>query len=240
MRRLALWALCGVAGAQQAVLPTAAGPVLMRPAEKLTANADALPTLVAGPAVTEAVAAKINAALRKVDARTRAQAKVCGDGDWASVTQVTMRGPRYFSVTVSVGGFCAGPHPYEETLALVYDLENGESVSWLKLLPRGATGRVDELNDGTKSGVVVWPLLSSLARRGASKDCREWFAPEATMGFALSLDAKADAVIAQPVDLPYASNDCAEGASISVAAARKMGGFNGAMLDALEAAHRLQ
>ena len=74
--------------------------------------------------------ARINAAMQRLDADGVKQAAGCladarsspttEKGDYQRATEVTMRGPGFFSVTVTDSYFCGGAHPDDSSLALVY------------------------------------------------------------------------------------------------------------------------
>ncbi len=227
----------------------AAGPVELKPQPEVAKNVEAMPQVVGG--VEPEPAAKINAAFKRLDAKVAVAARDCRKGAealvhqpvedaWDRGVEVTMRGPRYLSVMIDDSLTCGGPHPDVGTLPIVYDLNTGGTVNWLKLLPAGARSGVDDAADGNKIGAVVWPVLTAMERKGAEGDCREFFATEQALPFVLWLDAKAGAIEAMPSSVPHVLLPCLGPVVIPVAQARKMGGFNKEMLDALEAAHGLQ
>jgi hypothetical protein len=245
MKRLAWWAAlagCGLAAVGQARVHVLAGPVVLRHLPPVAHGVEAMPEVVAGAGVTAEVAAKINAALRRVDAKVRVAARQCTgkDREWTRSVDVTMLGPRYLSVTAADELDCGGPHPDEAFLPLVYDLNTGGTVNWLKLLPPGVSGGVDDAADGSKVGAVIWPALTAMARTQAEADCKDAFDRADAVPFVLWLDAKAGAIEAAPDGFPHALAPCEVPVVITVAQARKMGGFSAELLDALEAAHGLQ
>ncbi len=225
------------------------GPLVLKEQPDVYKGVAAMPQVVSG--VTPEVAAKMNAAFKRLDARVGAAAADCrkqfleqqhkrGDDAWTRGVEVTMRGPRYLSVMATDSYDCGGPYPNDGLLLpIVYDLNTGGAVNWLKLLPPGASSGLDSAGDGSKVGAVIWPVLTKMASAQAEKDCKEAFATADAVSFVLWLDARQGAVEAQPFSFPHAEAACADSVEIPVAQARKMG-FNGEMLDALEAAHQLQ
>ena len=260
MKRLGWVALgFGLLAAQaggSAIVHVLEGPLNLTHLPRVARGVDAMPVVLAGPAATPEVAAKINAALRRLDDKVHTAAEACngtkpqagsplivqekGTQNWSRTVQVTMRGPRYLSVTATDDFYCGGAHPDGSFLPLVYDLRTGGTVNWLKLLPPGATSGIDDAADGNKVGAVIWPALTALARTHATKDCKNVFDASDAVPFVLWLDARSGSVMAQPGSFPHAVSTCAEAVSISSDQAKAIGGFNEELLDALDAAHKLQ
>jgi hypothetical protein len=222
--------------------------VLSQPAS-LEADIPSLPR-IASPA-TEA-SAKVNAALARADARWRTSAGVCRsvvpkptDAEMERTTNVTMRGPGFFSVLDNQEYSCGGAHPDGASIALVYDLDTGRPVNWMTLLPASmkAVASLDTAADGSTMGVVSSPVLHDLylkaPKPGLSDDDRAACADAVdapSLTFMLWPDAKADAVVIAPSSLPHVVQTCGAPAAISTATLRKLG-VGARMLDAIDAAH---
>ena len=246
MRGLIVALMAGMAG-----VPQVAGPVVLAPVAEVAHGVAAFPRIAGG--VDAGVTAKVNAGLKRLDVSVaaaaldcrksfREQTKKSGSDAWTRTVEVTMRGPRYVSYLATDSYFCGGMYPNDGiVLPLVYDLTTGIPVDWLKYLPAGAKGALSNSGDGAKTGVVMWPVLSAMAKRQADdKDCKEAYGEDGEpVQFALWLDARAGAVEAQAVSFPHAMAACADVVTIPADAARKMG-FGAELVDALEAAKKLQ
>ena len=249
MRRVGVLGLAGVVLVFATSVPALADPPLLSAPAKMAKDNDALPRLAA-PASPGA--AKINAALARVDQSWRGFMRDCRSraGAGAYLTRsvrVTMAGPKVVSFLVTDEADCGGAHPSGGTMALAYDLETGRPLDWTRLLParmvRSATS--DSGDDGTKIGAVVSPILHDLylkAVKAASthraqwaSDCGEVLADD-ELGFQLWPDAAKDAVVLEPFDLPHAVAACADDVPVSTATLRRLG-VNPALLEAIDAAH---
>ena len=152
-RPAAMFALLALAA------PVLAGPapdarVRLAPATKAAKeDLDLMPKVVANATVSAAVAARINAALRREDARAIEAAHEChasyqgveqenAGGKWMRSVSVTMAGPRYLAYQVSDSYYCGGPYPNDGLRSdFVYDLGTGAPVNWLRVFPKGATAK---------------------------------------------------------------------------------------------------
>lgn len=208
-----------------------------------------LPTILPRGTISAAVANRINGALRRLDARGLAAAAECRAdareasrpqaGGWQRKVEVTMAGPRYFSVTVSDSSYCGGPYPNDDLQsAFVYDVETGRPVDWLSLFPVGAKALDGSALDGTATGLVTWRELSRRAAAQATRSCRDMFG-ERALGFAVRLDGRSGALVARPADLPHAIQACARDVRLDVPALRRLG-FDPRLIAALDAAGRMQ
>ncbi len=111
--------------------------------------------LIAAPS-TEAER-RINAALRRLDARVLHAVSTCKadsgrPGLWARSVDTTMSGPVFLSFTIADSIDCGGAHPDSAMMSIVYDLRSGQPVDWTTLLPPSLTGDVALATgeDGTK------------------------------------------------------------------------------------------
>lgn len=250
MRTLALLmvAAVGVAGAQGKKRQAVKGPVVLEAQPILMKGVSAFPRVKSG--VAKDVAARINASLAKLDASVLKAARECkttarfqpgpvDDEPWQRTVEVTMQGPGFLSIVAQDGMFCGGAHPDDGTLAMVYDLQTGRPVDWVKLLPAGARGVLSNSGDGATTGVVEWGALAKLAVAHADKDCKEAFAGGTPPTFSLWPDARTGAIMVGDDDLPHAMAPCKEAFAVSAVEARKLG-VAAVMVDALEAAKALQ
>ncbi len=225
------------------------GPVQLKKQPAVSTNLEAMPRIVGG--VTPEIATKINAALSRLDAKASAALTECrqllkdshlpeNEEAWTRGVDVTMRGPGYLSLLAYDDTNCGGPHPNTSTMSFVYDLSTGRPVDWVKMLPHGASGHLEEGPDSNRIGTVVWPLLAAMERKDPDPGCEDAFPRGEAISFILWLDAKEGTIRAEPFDVRRVALPCVGAVQFTVAQARKMGGFNPGMLDALDAAHKLQ
>ncbi|MEE7447982.1 hypothetical protein MRF4_09200 [Methylobacterium radiotolerans] len=230
------------------------GPVILKAPSDLAPGIAALPGVAAPAAEAER---RINAALKRLDARALKAAQECKseggkDGYWERTVDTPMRGPRFLSYVISDSWSCGGPHPSSNTMAIVYDLTTGAPVDWTTLLPASLTGELAlaEGPGGTKMVTLASKTLHALYLAGyrprtgdlkaddADKECREVVAetydgrPPAMMAW---LDAKAGGLAVQ-FDLAHVVQACADTVVIPVAALRREGA-KPLLAGALEAAH---
>lgn len=211
---------------------------------------DAFPLVLPGPAVTQAVANRINAALKREQAVADGAAEDCRksyreqmhqaptDDTWQRSVAVTFKGPRYLGFTATDTYFCGGPHPDGGSAPFVYDLATGSPVNWIRLFPAGAKPYRGNAVDGSVMGEVIWPVLGRRAVSGATADCEGAYSdPE--VSFTISLDARAGELQADAPDVSHALQGCEDSETLTPDQLRKAG-FAPELADALEAAHRLQ
>jgi hypothetical protein len=128
---------------------------------------------------------KINAAVARLDARLEKSLAECGKnagrngGDWSRMIEVTMRGPRYLSYTITDNVYCGGAHPDIGDTAIVYDLTTGAPVDWSQLLPPELVGvaALNETMDGTKMVTLqsrrLYDLYMQNYRLGSHADAKD-------------------------------------------------------------------
>jgi len=112
-------------------------------------------------------------------------------------------------VLITDGYDCAGPHPFDDLYALVFELRTGRLVDWAQVLPHDLAGRtvVGTAADGARIGIVTSPGLLALAQRGAEAECADALRDDAA-GFVLW--PAADGLTARPVGMShYNSAMCA-------------------------------
>ena len=230
-----------------------AGPVQLQAQRSLhNGEIDQFPVVLAGPAVTAAVAQRINAALRRDQVLVNAAAEDCrasfkddlnkpAPADaWTRTVEVTMKGPRYLSMMATDSYYCGGAYPNDGLqMPLVYDLDTGAPVDWIRLMPKGVSTKPGNGADGAKAGWVVWPTLTRIAKEDADPDCKDAFMDSDSMGFQIALDARAGELQATPTDFPHVYQACANPVALSIAKLRRLG-FAPALVTALEAAHQAQ
>ena len=250
---LGVLAGCMMPGTAQQQAPEAKGPVVLQASAAVQKGVAAFPRLAAVGEVSAAVARKVNASLARLDGLVAKAAKECrrdgretsaqmGDPFWERSMEVAMQGPRFLSLVAADSHYCGGVNQDNvkpASLPLVYDLRTGLPVNWLNYLPAGANSILGESDDGATVGEVVWPALSKLARNQSDAKCKELYAADAEVRFVLWLQARGGNIVAEPLGIDHLGSDCTVDLEISVAEARKMG-VHGEVLDALEAAQKLQ
>jgi hypothetical protein len=199
-------------------------------------------------AASDAMSQKINGALAKGDARAKAGARSCiadagKNGEWSRSIAVTMKGPRFVSYVASDDYFCGGAYPDTSTQALVYDLTTGIPVDWASLLPPTLLGKkgTTKAADDTVLGTLASPALTALyikAVKPAEIDegCADALDSQ-TLHFLVWPDAKANGISLQQTDLSHVVAACGPAATVPMAELRAAG-VDGALLDAIEAAHK--
>jgi hypothetical protein len=249
LRQVAVLAAMLFATPSLAVAATAGVFSLTSPAKVRGQDVSALPKVVPNGAVSAAVAMRINAALRREDARAFNAARDCRgsfreaqgrdeDPAWTRDVMVTMAGPRYLAYRVSDSYYCGGPYPNDGLRSdFVYDLATGAPVNWLRLFPKGAQARVTTSATGANLGVIAWRELTRRAAASAQPECRDVFADDGYDGFSIGLDARTGALTATPADLPHVIQACAEEMRLNGAALRQLG-FAPELRAALAAAQR--
>ncbi len=223
--------------------------VHLQPAAPLSAGIESFPRVVAGGPISAAVAAKINAALQKLNTRVAAAGLDCrtqlhknqpGESAaeaWKREVHATMDGPRFLSLLASDSYYCGGPYPNDGViLPLVFDLSTGRTVNWLTLLPSGPEAKLETAAEGSQIGVVVWSRLQTMAASQAQGDCKDVFKDGQPVAFALWLDARQHAVVAQPVSFPHVVAACASPVVIPADEAARMG-FSKDLVSALRTAN---
>ena len=240
------------AGAHGGKLKPVVGPVEMKaqPAH-VGGYVAAFPLVLAGPAVSQAAADRINASLRREQATADAAARKCrsdyreethrkaAPDAWTRSVEVTFKGPHYVGFVAADTYFCGGAYPDEGNLPLVYDLTTGAPVNWVKLFPAGAHAERGNAVDGSVLGAIVWPELSRRAEAGSKGDCENAYDSGSSIPWAISLDAREGKLQANAYEVAHAIRGCEDVEVFSPAQMRKMG-FAAELADAVEAAHALQ
>lgn len=216
--------------------PPSSGSVRLAAATKAAReDVDLMPKVVPNATVSAAVAARINAALRREDARAIAAAHGChasyqgveqenAGGKWMRSVSVTMSGPRYLAYQVSDSYYCGGPYPNDGLRSdFVYDLATGAPVNWLRLFPKGAVARGSTAPAGAPLGVIAWSALTKRAVAQAQPECREVFTEGGDTSFSIGLDGTTGSLTAMPVDFPHVIQACAEEVVLDGAALRRLG-----------------
>ena len=190
----------------------AADTVRLMPGHAAFPGVQGTPRVVAG--VPDAVRGRINRALAQADARGRSAARACtraeramhpeeaGDSTWSRQVEVTGTGPRWLSVLITDGYDCAGPHPFDDLYALVFELRTGRLVDWAAVLPPDLAGSTvaGTTADGARVGIVRSPGLLALAQRDAEAECAAALRDDAA-GFVLW--PAADGLTARPVGMAH-------------------------------------
>lgn len=188
---------------------------------------------------------RLTQAVKQCDADALAWSKQMGDtakdnettsSDWSRKVQVTMAGPHFLSLVASDDAFCGGAHPNSDQMALVFDMTTGAPVNWTALVAKstGASSYTDTIMDGSTVGALILPALQKMNIAAADADCKDAFGDP--QSFLLWPDAKSDTLVAQPFDLPYAAQACAQEIQLTIEQARNLG-FSESLLSAIEQAH---
>jgi hypothetical protein len=254
---LALWlllALCmGSAVGAQTTGAAAGLAVKLDSVEQLRKGADAWP-LIANPstpaqqrinATLTRLNQKLAESLKQCDADYRDWAKQVGSdttkdsgGGWERTVRVTMTGPRFLSMVAADSQFCGGAYPNAESFAMVFDLDSGRPVNWMRLLAASAKAgpHSDSMYDGTTVGTLIVPALLAMSKDKAGADCKDTF--EEDQSYQLWPDAKTGTLFAEPFGMPHAVAACADDLALPIDQARKLG-FDETVLNALDRAHRV-
>jgi len=221
--------------------------LVLQPRPPLAAGVAALPR-VAGD--TE-VAARINRSLAAVEQQLQSAIADCraqgrsnkASSDWSRTVAVTSDGPHLLSVVAQDEAFCGGPYPNDERFALVYDLQSGMPVNWLRLLPArfAATGALSHGMAGSPAGLVQSQPLLALYRRhyparlddvdpAMRDECRD----SVQDGFTLWPDAASHTLMIQPTPANHAASACAIPVALTIPVLQDAGAPS-ALLQALGA-----
>ena len=247
----AMLGACGLRVSAQASTVARGSGVSIQHGPTLRSGVQALPH-IAKP--VNAATARVNSAVDRLNKGMSAQLADCDSGyrvwartvkdrrpdtrgDWERTVDVTMAGPGFVSYVATDETFCGGAHPNSYTMALVYDLNTGRPVNWLKLLKTGdATGELSGALDETKVGLLHSPKLHKLFAGMSDKECQEDL-EEDSSGFALWPDASQGQIMFALPDLPHAIAACGAPMAMSASQATAMG-LNAELTDALAVSHK--
>jgi hypothetical protein len=217
-------------------------PPTLRKTPNLAKDAEAYPTLVGA---TQAIA-RINRALRAVNARHRKDMKDClrdapQDGYWwEQSVDAPLLGAHFVSFWAHGNMSCGGAHPDFIDEAFVFDLNSGEPVDWRKLLPAKLRGDPGGASDGTAPSPdeIASPALTALFiaesdKEGVGADCKEAFA-EQDMNFEFWPDAKAKGLAMRAANLlHWAEGPCSGPVTIPVETLKRLG-FDALLIQDIE------
>ena len=230
-----------------ALFAQASGVFVVRASVPLYAGVAAFPRVIAGEGATPEVAAKLNAAFARQDARVAGAAagcrktaqkvkKLAEPKAWQRTMEVTMAGPRYVSVLATDADDCGRDEARSGViLPLVFDLTTGAPVEWAKLMPAGVRPSVATGEDGTQMNVVEWPVLQARALREAGPECKELIRENGILDFALWLDGAKGLLMAETVSLTNTGPACEVPLAYSAEALRQAGAAK-ELVEALEMA----
>lgn len=219
-----------------AALLLAAAPVTMARVPPVAPGLAAFPR-IARPATP--AWARINAAVRRLDARAKRAARECkadsvNPTSWTRSVAVTMHGPDFLSYLIEDEVDCGGAHPSERHGAIVYDLATGAPVDWQALLGERLTGRLALVQgmDGVQVVTLDSPWLrteyaaryDAAARAvGAPVECLGAADVEGLMQPMLAwLDTRRRALVVR-FDLNHAMQACSVAVAIPAAVLRRAG-----------------
>jgi hypothetical protein len=248
------WATLLAAGLLGAAAPNESADRIVRMATPppLRRNVAAMP-LIAQP--SSDAERRINAALRKLDARVLHAAAACKDaaghaGLWVRSAETTMAGPLFLSFVITDSIDCGGAHPDSAVMSIVYDLRTGQPVDWTALLPPAMTGDValEQGEDGSKmvtlSSRRLWGLywMAYQAAHVGDDSClaaiKEIGVPASggpPPGMMVWLSAKSGG-LGLTFNVPHAVLACADEMVVPTATLHHEGAKL-ALVEALEAAH---
>jgi hypothetical protein len=239
-------------------LPSVVGPVeLSAPVDVITGQIQGFPRVVPNAIVAVDVASRINASLDHDEAAAKATAMSCRAdlkealpglkskdlaGAWQRSVDVTMKGPRFLSYTMTTNQSCGGAYPeLGRSSSIVYDLMTGKPVNWLRLLPNGTKGVRGDLGDGQVAGWIQMPSLQMQALQDAEKECKEVF--DSSHGDIISFevypDARSGSLRANTPDIMHARRDCEATLALKEAELRALGAPP-ELWQYISAAHALQ
>ena len=161
-------------------------------------------------------------------------------GEWQRTIKVTMRGPRFLSMTAADGFYCGTAHPDDDLVVLVFNLETGEQVDWSALVPKSAGAYLPKNVLGDEDGTppLSLPELQAIyaAAEDPASDCAGYFQDERP--FVLWPDAESGTLVAEVAGLPHVALPCKNELKLTIEQARKLG-FDETLLQAVEEAHRI-
>ncbi len=163
-----------------------------------------------------------------------------GKENWTRSVQVTMAGPKYISYVARDDYFCGGPYPDAGLFALVFDLQTGNLVDWLKLIS-SATIQTQTNADGSETQTVTSATLAGVYRAkvlpSLDKDCSDAIQSEDfASGFSIWPEAKAGTLVLHP-NLSHALAACGADAALDLEEQRRVG-LAEEMVAAIQAGHR--
>jgi hypothetical protein len=228
------------------------GSVSLEPMKQLRKDVDAWPLIAHAFTPAEQ---RVNAFLNGLNERMMESLKDCDAGlretkigqrlngedhpaqGWERTITVTMTGPRFLSMVTSGSFFCGGPHPYEDRVAIVFDLTTGKPVNWMTFIARSANASAhsDKSLDGTAVEVLIVPALYAMTLAKADKNCQDAY--ENPQPYQLWPDAKSGTLTAEPFGLPLVLAGCVNDLALTPDQARRLG-FDDTLLNAITQANR--
>ena len=202
----------------------------------------AFPRVLAGPAVSPQIADLLNARFSRFDAQTHKQQRDCAaaekqanhdPGSFEFDLNVTLRGPRFLSLSSSSGGDCGGAHPFDDEAGYTYDVSTGQPVSWPALLP-GASADAAGSDDASQAA-IQWSPIAAIALARVDKDCKDAYRDPAPP-YVLWLDGDQGVLVARTAGLSHFNSEmCGVEIKLDVPTLRKLHA-SPLLLDALTAA----
>jgi len=183
----------------------------------LTSDFDAVPRL----AGSDPVAMKINQALQHAQDVLLFERQEClrkTYGDFAARWTIPLNGPHFLSILGSTFTWCGWAHPDADHFVLFFDLNTGQQLDPITLLPRDlrpdkpklGRHRGDETSDALYLPLKKLYLSRAIVEAPLPKACLDSFQSDDKMHFLIWPDAKAQALMMMPDSMAYAQNVCAE------------------------------
>jgi len=161
--------------------------------------------------------------------------------DWDRRITVTMRGPRFISMTATETSFCDHSYPINDHAAVVFDMTTGELLNWQKFLPTaaGASETSAESIDRATSTEIVMRSLTELAVGRADPDCKKALEDFGYLTFQIWPDTRLGQLMIKATGQPHVTQACEETIGISIPEAKKLG-FSIEILNSIEQGHRTE
>ncbi|MEI6798032.1 MAG: hypothetical protein WCO04_02295 [Pseudomonadota bacterium] len=183
----------------------------------LASDFDAVPRL----AGSDPVAMKINQVLQHAQDVLLFERQEClrnFAAEFAAGWTITLNGPHFLSILGSTFTWCGWAHPDADHFVLFFDLNTGQQLDPITLLPRDLRPdkpKLGQYRGDETSGKLYLPLKKLYLSRAIvdtplPKACLDSFQSDDKLHFLIWPDAKEQALMMMPDGMAYAQNFCAE------------------------------
>lgn len=222
MRRLSAALLACLIPLPLPLQADAVHPTLMFP-QNLAPELQGLPRL----AGDDAIERKINASLQTEDKALLSSRQDCIKepvSDFSSWSDVTLSGPEFLSIRLTISYYCGGFHPDSGQSVLLFDLKTGDRLDPMTLLPHSLQPDTtsDSASTATDAALAGIPALTALYLSRATldpstdADCLHSLASYDHLSFLVWPDAKAHALMLMPNGMAYVDTPCQNPVAIPV------------------------